>query len=75
MNHQIMDMDKTAVTQKSTKPFISTQVLLICLGVAALAITAVAVFKVSIGNLFFVGALLACPLIHVLMMKDMHKHD
>lgn len=34
------------------------------------AILAITVFKVSPGNLLFYGALLACPLMHVFMMKD-----
>lgn len=47
----------------------------ICLGVIALAVVAVTIFKVSMGTLFFAGALLLCPLLHVWMMKDGgHKH-
>ena len=49
--------------------------LWICLGVIALALIAINVFNVSVGNVFFVGALLACPLMHIWMMKDGgHKH-
>ncbi len=47
----------------------------ICLGVVALFIIAVSVFKVPASNLFVVGVLLACPLMHVWMMKSGgHKH-
>ena len=44
--------------------------LSICLGVIALSVIALTVFKVSFGTLFFAGALLLCPLAHVWMMKD-----
>jgi hypothetical protein len=46
-----------------------------CFGLAIIMVIAVSVFKVSIRSLFFAGAILACPLIHVWMMKDgKHKH-
>lgn len=51
------------------------KIMLICVIVAAITITAVTVFKVSFGSFFFIAALLACPLMHVLMMKGMHKHE
>ena len=44
----------------------------ICLGVVILAFIAVSVFKVSVSNLFFIGALLACPLMHLWMMRGEH---
>lgn len=47
----------------------------ICLGLVIIAIILITVFKVPLGTLLFTGALLACPLSHVLMMKDKnHKH-
>lgn len=49
--------------------FLSGKTLSICLGLIALAVVALAVFKVSFGTLFFAGALLLCPLLHVWMMK------
>lgn len=53
----------------------SKKILGICLGLIALAVIAIVVFKVSFGTLFFAGALLLCPLLHVWMMKDGgHKH-
>lgn len=64
------DMHGAQTNQSST-----TKWLWICLGVAAVAFIAISVFKVSVSNVFFVGALLACPLMHVWMMKDRgHKH-
>lgn len=45
------------------------KLLLICLSVFAAAIIAITVFKVSVENLFFFAVLLACPLMHIFMMK------
>ena len=40
------------------------------------AISAVTVFKIPPGNILFYGALLACPLLHIFMMKNHHSgHD
>ncbi len=39
------------------------------------AFVAVGVFNVSVSNLLFFGLLLACPLMHVFMMRGMgHQH-
>ncbi|KKT74996.1 MAG: hypothetical protein UW69_C0022G0006 [Microgenomates group bacterium GW2011_GWA2_44_7] len=55
--------------------FLSSKTIVICLGLIALAVVALTVFKVSFETLFFAGALLLCPLLHVWMMKDGgHKH-
>lgn len=44
-------------------------------GIGAVAATvAVTIFKVSPENLLFYAVLLACPLMHVFMMKD-HNHQ
>lgn len=51
-----------------------SKLLLICLAVLGVAVIAVTVFKVSIGNLFFFGVLLACPLMHIFMMKGHGGH-
>lgn len=45
------------------------KLLLICLLVLGGAIVSFTVFKVSLGNLLFYGILLACPLMHLFMMK------
>lgn len=54
--------------------FIKGKLLLICLAVFAIAIVAITVFKVPIGNLFFYAIFLACPLMHVFMMKGHGDH-
>ncbi len=48
------------------------KILGICLGLITLAIVAIAVFNVPLGTLFFTGALLLCPLLHVWMMRGEH---
>lgn len=54
---------------------INPKTIVICLSLLALVIIAITIFKVSIGNLFFVMALLACPLLHILMMRHGdHRH-
>ncbi len=74
-----MENHHTAVSAK-TNPAVAGQNstfkwLGICLGAVVLALIAISVFKVSMSNLFLVGALLACPLMHLWMMKDRgHKH-
>lgn len=50
----------------------SKKTLIFCLGGITLAVVALTVFKVSLGNLFFAGALLLCPLLHVWMMRGEH---
>lgn len=75
MNDCKMNIAHTATTQKAHKPLISKTVLLICVAPVAVAVTAVTVFKVSFGSLLYVAALLACPLMHIFMMKGMHKHE
>ena len=36
---------------------------------------AVFVFNISLGNILFYGAVLACPFMHIFMMKDHGKHE
>lgn len=48
--------------------------LVMCLGLIALAIVSVVVFNVSVSTVVFLGFALACPLMHLWMMKDGHKH-
>lgn len=54
---------------------LSTKTITICLVLIGVAITAVTVFRVSVNSLVFIGLLLACPLMHIFMMRDgNHKH-
>lgn len=55
--------------------FTKSKLLLICIAVFVIAIIAASVFKVSIGNLFYLAILLACPLIHIFMMKGHGSHE
>lgn len=45
----------------------------LCVAVALVAIAVIWVFRIPFGTVGFALALLACPLLHVFMMKD-HKH-
>ena len=66
------DMKKCADTEAEKPP---TKWLVICVGLVALIVAAVKIFKVPLSNVFYVGVLLACPLVHFWMMKDGgHKH-
>lgn len=51
------------------------KLLILCLLPVAIGIVAVLVFKVPVGNLLIFGFLLLCPLLHVFMMKGMHKGE
>ena len=70
-----MENHNTVVSAKNKAPSSTFKWLGICLSMVVLAVVAVGVFKVSVSNLFLVGALLACPLMHVWMMRSGgHKH-
>lgn len=57
------------------KSLISAKTLSICLLLLAVVFVAISVFRVPAGTLFFAGALLACPLLHLWMMRGGgHKH-
>lgn len=67
MNHDNMH------TQNNT--LLSAKTFSICFALIAMAIVAVTVFKLSVSIVLLSGALLACPLLHVWMMKNGgHKH-
>ncbi len=47
----------------------------VCLGLIALAVGAVTIFRIPVSTVFFGAIFLACPLMHIWMMKDGgHKH-
>ncbi len=57
------------------KSLISAKTLSICLILLMVVFVAISVFRVPAGTLFFAGALLACPLLHLFMMRNGgHKH-
>lgn len=67
-------MEKTD-THTEKPSFVSAKTFGICIAGVAIAIVAISVFKVPISTIGFVAILLACPLMHIWMMKDgSHKH-
>lgn len=51
------------------------KLLPICLVALAVIVIAVTVFKVSVSNILFFGIFLACPLMHIFMMKGHGDHN
>lgn len=50
--------------------------LAVCLGLVVLAVIAINVFRVPANTIFLGAILLACPAMHLWMMKDGgHKHS
>lgn len=69
MDHSKMDHSTNENTQKKTNW------LLICTGLVAVMFIAVKIFGVPLTNVVYFGAILACPLLHILMMRNGgHKH-
>ena len=64
----------SATLAKSKSQNTSLKWLGICIGLITLAVIAVTIFRVSVSTLIFGGVLLACPLMHIFMMKGGHKH-
>ena len=48
----------------------SSKTVWVCIGLGLIVLIAVTIFKVPFGTLLFSGALLAFPLLHILMMRD-----
>ena len=51
------------------------KMLLGCFVVLTAAVIAVTVFKIPFGSLLYFGIFLACPLMHLFMMKGHGGHD
>ena len=70
-----MEQLKTDVSPKTNTQSSTIKWPVVCLGVVIVTFVAITIFKVSLSNLFIVGTLLLCPLIHLWIMKDgSHKH-
>lgn len=72
-------MDKhqnySTVSSDRTSRYTSFKWIGICAVLVALAFVAITVFSVSVNTIVYVALLLACPLMHLWMMKDgTHKH-
>lgn len=68
-------MDQSVQNDTGIKTGTKTNWLLICAGVVIAVVVAVNVFGVSMSNVVYFGAILACPLLHILMMRrGDHKH-
>lgn len=52
-----------------------SKLLVICLAALGVAFVAVTVFKVPFGSLLYFGIFLACPLMHIFMMKGHGGHE
>ena len=62
-----------AGSSSNTKTQSSTvQWFIICSALAIIVFIAIAVFGVSLSTVLYVGALLACPLMHFWMMRGGH---
>lgn len=57
------------------KSFSVNRTLLVCLGIVAIVAIAKLVFNVPFGTLFYIGAILACPLMHIFMMGHGEHKD
>lgn len=74
MIHNSKDTEHVTSTQR-LKPPKSIKILIVCVAIVATVVTAVRIFNVPFDSLFYIGALLVCPLMHILMMqRGDHKH-
>lgn len=50
-------------------------IMLACCLIPIVALAAIFVFKVPVNSVIFFGIALLCPVLHLLMMGNMMKHD
>lgn len=62
------------IQAKAPGSILTTRNLIICFGLVAIAIAAVKFFNLPISTVFLGAVLLACPLLHIWMMRSGHKH-
>lgn len=68
-------MDRSTHNAMGKKTSKKTHWILICMGILIAAIVAVKVFGISLNTVVYFGAILACPLLHIVMMRSGgHKH-
>lgn len=66
-----MNMQEHMHEQSSTAQEKTPMLVFIGVGLLSIAVIAVTVFRVSFSSVVFYGAILACPLMHILMMRGM----
>lgn len=57
----------------SRTSILSLNHIVICIAVLVLAFIVITVFKITPGTLLLTGMFIACPLLHIFMMRN-HKH-
>lgn len=69
-----MDTAKdNSLKNTSATSILSLRSLGICISILVLAFIVITVFKITPGTLLLTGMFIACPLVHILMMRN-HDH-
>lgn len=62
------------IQAKTSGSILSTRNLIICFGLVVIAMAAIRFFNLPVSTVLLGAVLLACPLLHIWMMKSGHKH-